>query len=108
MVGVKPKARGSGSIPGTWWCSPARWRSHGRCGSSGPRRRGWCRSAVTKKKLVVAADADSLSGKSRKAAVYGIPIVTEDAFATMLQRAVMPVRDECRTNSSSAVVTRCG
>jgi len=42
---------------------------------------------VTKKvKLVVAADPDSLSGKARKATDYGIPIVTEDAFAVMLQR----------------------
>lgn len=41
---------------------------------------------VTKKvALVVAADPDSLSGKARKAADYGIPIVTEDAFAQMLR-----------------------
>ena len=40
---------------------------------------------VTKKvALVVAADPDSLSGKARKAADYGIPIVNEDAFAQML------------------------
>jgi DNA polymerase III subunit epsilon len=40
---------------------------------------------VTKKvKLVVAADPDSLSGKARKAANYGIPIVSEEAFAGML------------------------
>jgi len=46
------------------------------------------RAAVTKKvKLVVAADPDSLSGKARKAADYGIPIVTEDAFAAMIERA---------------------
>lgn len=46
------------------------------------------RSAVTKKvKLVVAADPDSPSGKARKAADYGIPIVTEEAFAAMLERA---------------------
>ena len=45
------------------------------------------RSAVTKKvKLVVAVDPDSLSGKARMAADYGIPIVTEEAFAAMLQR----------------------
>lgn len=45
------------------------------------------RSAVTKKvKLVVVADPDSLSGKARKAADYGIPIVTEDAFAAMIER----------------------
>lgn len=42
-------------------------------------------SSVTKKvSLVVAADPDSLSGKARKAADYGIPIVTEKAFASML------------------------
>lgn len=42
-------------------------------------------SNVTKKvALVVAADPDSLSGKARKAADYGIPIVNEDAFAQML------------------------
>jgi len=42
---------------------------------------------VTKKvKLVVTADPDSLSGKARKAADYGIPIVTEEAFAAMLER----------------------
>jgi len=41
--------------------------------------------AVTKKvKLVVAADPDSLSGKARKARDYGIPVVTEDGFARML------------------------
>lgn len=34
--------------------------------------------------LVVAADPDSLSGKARKADTYGIPIVTEHAFARML------------------------
>lgn len=44
---------------------------------------------VTKKvALVVAADPDSLSGKARKAADYGIPIVTEDAFAQMLATLV--------------------
>jgi DNA polymerase-3 subunit epsilon len=36
--------------------------------------------------LVIAADPDSLSGKARKAASYGIPIVTEEAFAGMLAR----------------------
>jgi DNA polymerase-3 subunit epsilon len=40
---------------------------------------------VTKQvKLVVAADPDSLSGKAKKAAQYGIPIVNEDAFWKML------------------------
>jgi len=34
--------------------------------------------------LVIAADPDSLSGKARKAADYGIPIVTERAFAGLL------------------------
>lgn len=42
---------------------------------------------VTKKvRLVVAADPDSLSGKARKAADYGIPIVTQDAFLAMVGR----------------------
>lgn len=36
--------------------------------------------------LVVAADPDSLSGKAKKAAGYGIPIVGECAFEQMLQR----------------------
>ena len=40
---------------------------------------------MTKKvALVIAADPDSLSGKARKAADYGIPIVTEQAFARLL------------------------
>ncbi|MET7132635.1 DNA polymerase III subunit epsilon [Cellulosimicrobium sp. MI9406] len=40
---------------------------------------------VTKKvRLLVAADPDSLSGKARKAVDYGVPIVTEQAFAKML------------------------
>ncbi len=34
--------------------------------------------------LVVAADPDSLSGKARKAAAYGIPIVTESCFGELL------------------------
>lgn len=34
--------------------------------------------------LVIAADPDSLSGKARKAAEYHIPIVTEHAFARLL------------------------
>jgi len=43
-------------------------------------------SNVTKSvALVVAADPDSLSGKARKAAAYGIPIVGEQAFARMLE-----------------------
>lgn len=40
---------------------------------------------VTKQtKIVVAADPNSLSGKAAKARAYGIPIVTEAAFAGML------------------------
>lgn len=42
-------------------------------------------SAVTKKvKLVVAADPDSLSGKAKKARDYGIPVVGENALASLL------------------------
>lgn len=42
---------------------------------------------VTKRtRLLVAADPDSLSGKAGKARQYGIPIVTEDAFASLLER----------------------
>jgi DNA polymerase-3 subunit epsilon len=41
--------------------------------------------AVTKKvAVVVAADPDSLSGKAKKAAEYGIPIITEEAFIRLL------------------------
>lgn len=44
-------------------------------------------ASVTKSvALVVAADPDSLSGKARKAAAYGIPIVGECAFEQMLGR----------------------
>ncbi|MEV7011430.1 exonuclease domain-containing protein [Streptosporangium sp. NPDC051022] len=40
---------------------------------------------ITKRvRLLVAADPDSLSTKARKARDYGIPIVTPDAFARML------------------------
>lgn len=35
-------------------------------------------------KVVVAADPDSLSGKAAKARSYGIPVITEAAFARML------------------------
>jgi DNA polymerase-3 subunit epsilon len=42
---------------------------------------------VTKKtSLVVAADPDSLSGKARKAGSYGIPVVAEGAFGTLLDQ----------------------
>jgi DNA polymerase-3 subunit epsilon len=47
--------------------------------------------AVTKTvKLLVAADPDTLSGKGRKARDYGIPVITEDAFAGMLARIKEP------------------
>ncbi|MDT7724996.1 MAG: polymerase subunit epsilon [Actinomycetota bacterium] len=47
--------------------------------------------AVTKTvKLLVAADPDTLSGKGRKARDYGIPVITEDAFAGMLDRIKEP------------------
>jgi DNA polymerase III subunit epsilon len=46
---------------------------------------------VTKRtRLLVAADPDSLSGKAGKARSYGIPIVTEDAFANLLERMREP------------------
>ncbi|TDO86065.1 exonuclease domain-containing protein [Enemella evansiae] len=35
-------------------------------------------------RLVVAADPNSLSGKAAKARAYGIPVITEDAFAKIL------------------------
>lgn len=48
---------------------------------------------VTKKvRLLVAADPDTLSSKARKARAYGIPIVTPDAFARMLDRGTTPDR----------------
>jgi DNA polymerase-3 subunit epsilon len=39
-------------------------------------------------RLVVAADPDSLSGKARTARRYGVPVVTEDAFARLLAGVV--------------------
>jgi DNA polymerase-3 subunit epsilon len=48
---------------------------------------GLAPSGVTKQtKVVVAADPDSLSGKAGKARQYGIPIVTEAAFARMVSQ----------------------
>jgi DNA polymerase-3 subunit epsilon len=42
-------------------------------------------SGVTKStKVLVAADPDSLSGKAAKARSYGIPVITEAAFARLL------------------------
>nr|WP_283774973.1 SNF2-related protein [Brachybacterium equifaecis] len=55
------------------------------------RRLGLDPGGVTKKtKLVVAGDPDSLSGKAAKARTYGIPIVTEGAFARMLEGGILP------------------
>uniref|UniRef100_A0A942T1T9 Exonuclease domain-containing protein n=1 Tax=Neobacillus citreus TaxID=2833578 RepID=A0A942T1T9_9BACI len=46
--------------------------------------------AVTKKTtLVIAADVDSLSGKARKAAQYGIPIASEGALEAALAHAAV-------------------
>jgi DNA polymerase-3 subunit epsilon len=40
---------------------------------------------VTKKtQLVVAADSDTFSGKAKKARLYGVPVVSEAAFAEAL------------------------
>ncbi|WP_125778446.1 exonuclease domain-containing protein [Antribacter gilvus] len=45
---------------------------------------------VTKKvALVIAADPDSLSGKARKAADYGIPIVSEEGFERLLAQSMV-------------------
>jgi DNA polymerase-3 subunit epsilon len=52
------------------------------------RRHGLQPGGVTKAtKLVVAADPNSLSGKAAKARSYGIPIITEAAFAQLLAAA---------------------
>ena len=49
--------------------------------------RGLVLGSVTKgTRLVVAADPNSLSGKAAKARDYGIPIVTEDLFLTLIDR----------------------
>lgn len=49
------------------------------------RSRGYVPGGVTKKTaLVVAADPNSQSGKAAKARGYGIPIITEDAFARLV------------------------
>ncbi|MGW4398462.1 exonuclease domain-containing protein [Amycolatopsis nivea] len=42
-------------------------------------------------RVVVAADPDSLSGKARKARELGVPVVSEDAFLTVLDRLAEPV-----------------
>ncbi len=39
-------------------------------------------------KLLVAADPDSLSGKAKKARDYGVAIVSESGFRTLLERAI--------------------
>jgi DNA polymerase-3 subunit epsilon len=38
-------------------------------------------------RLLVAADPDSLSGKAAKARAYGVPIVTEETLARLLDQA---------------------
>jgi DNA polymerase-3 subunit epsilon len=49
------------------------------------RSRGYVPGGITKKTaLVVAADPNSQSGKAAKARSYGIPIITEDAFARLV------------------------
>jgi DNA polymerase-3 subunit epsilon len=45
-----------------------------------------CGGITKKTKVVVAADPDSQSGKAAKARSYGIPVITEAAFARMLDR----------------------
>nr|WP_289781787.1 exonuclease domain-containing protein [Ornithinimicrobium sp. HY1793] len=51
------------------------------------RRFGLETGGVTKAtKIVVAGDPNSLSGKAAKARTYGIPIVTESAFARLLEK----------------------
>ena len=46
---------------------------------------GYVPGSVTKKtKLVVAADPNSQSGKAAKARSYGVPIITEEAFARLV------------------------
>ena len=47
---------------------------------------GMTHGTITKAtRVVVAADPDSLSGKAAKARDYGIPIVTELAFRTLIE-----------------------
>lgn len=47
---------------------------------------GLTSGGVTKStRVLVAADPDSLSGKAAKARAYGIPVVSEEAFARMLE-----------------------
>lgn len=49
--------------------------------------------AVTRQvRLVVAADPDSLSGKARKAAAYGIPVIGEAGFLRVLDELARPAR----------------
>jgi DNA polymerase-3 subunit epsilon len=48
-------------------------------------RRGLVVGGLTKRtRLLVAADPDSQSGKAAKARAYGVPAVTEEAFARLL------------------------
>jgi len=49
--------------------------------------------ALTRKtKVLVAADPDSQSGKARKARAYGIPVITEGAFAPMVAQSYRDCR----------------
>ena len=43
-----------------------------------------CGGITKKTKVVVAADPDSQSGKAAKARSYGVPVITEAAFARLL------------------------
>ena len=45
-----------------------------------------------KTKVLVAADPDSQSGKARKARAYGIPVITEGAFAPMVAQSYRDCR----------------
>ncbi|WP_116201363.1 exonuclease domain-containing protein [Amycolatopsis circi] len=48
-------------------------------------------------RVVVAADPDSLSGKARKARELGVPVVSEDAFLTALDRLAGPISASAAT-----------
>jgi DNA polymerase-3 subunit epsilon len=47
-----------------------------------------CGGVTKRTKAVVAADPDSVSGKAEKARAYGVPVVTEAAFAEAFDRYV--------------------
>jgi DNA polymerase-3 subunit epsilon len=57
------------------------WEARARAGGCVPHPR------VTKEvKLLVAADPDTLSGKARRARIYGIPIVTTETFRRLIDQ----------------------